>query len=86
VPFYVAAPLSTFDPATPSGAEIPIEERAAAEITTVSGTRLAPAETEALNLAFDVTPAELVTAFITDAGVLEPPFGESIARALAAAG
>lgn len=84
VPFYVAAPLSTFDPETPSGAEIPIEERDAAEVTAVSGTRLTPAETEALNLAFDVTPAELVTAFITDAGVLEPPYEESIARALVA--
>jgi methylthioribose-1-phosphate isomerase len=85
VPFYVAAPLSTFDAATPSGAEIPIEERDALEVTDVAGSRLTPAETEALNLAFDVTPAELVTAFITDAGVLEPPYGESIARALGAA-
>jgi methylthioribose-1-phosphate isomerase len=83
VPFYVAAPLSTFDAETPSGAEIPIEERDALEVTDVAGSRLTPAETEALNLAFDVTPAELVTAFITDAGVLEPPYGESIAQALA---
>ena len=86
VPFYVAAPLSTFDAETPSGAEIPIEERDALEVTDVAGSRLTPSETEALNLAFDVTPAELVTAFITDAGVLEPPYGESIARALSAAG
>jgi len=85
VPFYVAAPLSTFDADTPSGAEIPIEERDAAEVTAVAGSRLTPAATEAVNFAFDVTPAELVTAFITDAGVLEPPYGESIARALKAA-
>jgi len=85
VPFYVAAPLSTFDAATPSGAEIPIEERDALEVTDFAGSRLTPSETEALNLAFDVTPAELVTAFITDAGVLEPPYGESIARALSGA-
>ncbi len=86
VPFYVAAPLSTFDPATPDGAAIPIEERDPEEVTEVGGVRVSPAETDALNLAFDVTPAELVTAFVTDAGVLEPPYGESIARALAATG
>lgn len=86
VPFYVAAPLSTFDPETPDGAAIPIEERDPDEVTAVGGVRVSPAETEALNLAFDVTPAELVTAFVTDAGVLEPPYGESIARALTAAG
>jgi methylthioribose-1-phosphate isomerase len=85
VPFYVAAPLSTFDPKTADGAAIPIEERDPGEVTSVAGARLTPAETEALNLAFDVTPAELVTAFVTDAGVLEPPYPESIARALATA-
>jgi methylthioribose-1-phosphate isomerase len=71
VPFYVAAPLSTIDLATPDGAAIPIEERDPAEL--VEGG-------EAFNPAFDVTPAELVTAIFTEAGVLEPPYAESIAR------
>lgn len=81
VPFYVAAPLSTIDRDTPSGADIPIEERSPEEITRVFGTDIAPEEIEAANYAFDVTPAELVTAIITDAGVLEPPYEEAIARA-----
>ena len=75
VPFYVAAPVSTIDPATPDGASIPIEERDPGEVV---------AEGEAFNPAFDVTPAELVTAIVTEAGVLRPPYAESIARALPA--
>jgi methylthioribose-1-phosphate isomerase len=67
VPFYVAAPLSTVDPATPMGAAIPIEERDPAEV--------APG---AFNPAFDVTPAELVHAIFTEVGVLEPPYEEAI--------
>jgi methylthioribose-1-phosphate isomerase len=67
VPFYVAAPLSTIDPATPNGAAIPIEERDPAEV--------AP---DAFNPAFDVTPAELVHAIFTEAGVLEAPYEEAI--------
>jgi methylthioribose-1-phosphate isomerase len=67
VPFYVAAPVSTIDPATPTGASIPIEERDAGEV--------APG---AFNPAFDVTPAELVGAIFTEAGVLEPPYEEAI--------
>ncbi len=85
VPFYVAAPLSTIDPATPTGEAIPIEERAAAEVTTLGGTTIAPAGADAANFAFDVTPAELVTAIVTEEGVLTPPYGDSIARALASA-
>ncbi len=85
VPFYVAAPLSTIDPATPTGEAIPIEERAAAEVTSLAGTAIAPAGAEAANFAFDVTPAELISAIVTEVGVLAPPYGESIARALAAA-
>ncbi|HKV09864.1 MAG TPA: S-methyl-5-thioribose-1-phosphate isomerase, partial [Thermoanaerobaculia bacterium] len=81
VPFYVAAPLSTIDRATPTGAQIPIEERQAVEVTEVFGTRVAPDDTLALNFAFDVTPAELITAIITEAGVLEPPYERSIAAA-----
>jgi methylthioribose-1-phosphate isomerase len=75
IPFYVAAPVSTIDPATADGAGIPIEERDPAEL--VDG------GVPALNLAFDVTPAELVTALFTERGVLHPPYEESIARALA---
>jgi methylthioribose-1-phosphate isomerase len=75
VPFYVAAPLSTIDPATPDGRAIPIEERDPGEVV---------AGGEAFNPAFDVTPAELVTAIVTEAGVLEPPYEDSIARAVAA--
>ncbi len=79
IPFLVAAPLSTIDPAAPTGAAIPIEERDPVEVL---GSAPPPAA-EALNLAFDVTPAELVTAIVTEAGVLEPPYGEAIARAVA---
>ncbi len=81
VPFYVAAPLSTIDRRTPSGADIPIEEREPDEVVHAFGKRIAPASTEALNLAFDVTPAELVTALITEVGVLKPPYRESIGAA-----
>jgi len=81
VPFYVAAPLSTIDRATPTGKAIPIEERKALEVTEVFGTRIAPDETEAVNFAFDVTPAELITAIITEVGVLRAPYEQSIAAA-----
>jgi methylthioribose-1-phosphate isomerase len=84
VPFYVAAPLSTIDRSTPDGKAIPIEERQAKEVTEVFGTRVAPEETQAMNFAFDVTPAELITAIVTEAGVLEPPYEQSIAQAFEA--
>jgi methylthioribose-1-phosphate isomerase len=83
VPFYVAAPLSTIDRDTPDGAAIPIEQRRADEVTEVFGTRIAPDGTEAVNFAFDVTPHDLIAAIITEAGVLNPPYGESIAAAFA---
>lgn len=83
VPFYVAAPLSTVDRATATGADIPIEERDAGEVTGVFGTRVAPDDTEAANPAFDVTPAELVTAIVTEIGVIRPPYTESLAEAFA---
>jgi methylthioribose-1-phosphate isomerase len=83
VPFYVAAPLSTIDRATPIGADMPIERRDDAEVTSFGGHPIAPRDARAHNWAFDVTPAELVTAIVTEAGVLEPPFAESIARAFA---
>jgi methylthioribose-1-phosphate isomerase len=78
VPFYVAAPLSTIDLDTATGDDIPIEERSPDEVVEVFGTRVAPDETPALNIAFDVTPAELVTAIVTEEGVLVPPYREAI--------
>jgi methylthioribose-1-phosphate isomerase len=72
VPFYVAAPSSTVDVATPDGAAIPIEERAADEVAALSGRRTAPTGVGVWNPAFDVTPAALVTAIITDRGVFPP--------------
>ncbi len=81
VPFYVAAPLSTIDRNTPNGAAIPIEERLGVEVTEVFGTQVAPDGTSAMNFAFDVTPAELITGIVTEVGVLKPPYGESIAAA-----
>jgi methylthioribose-1-phosphate isomerase len=79
VPFYVAAPLSTLDPRARSGADIPIEERSAAEVTSLAGRRIAPRGVRAEHPAFDVTPARLVTAIITEAGVARPPYRRSLA-------
>jgi methylthioribose-1-phosphate isomerase len=78
VPFYVAAPTSTFDPRLPNGAAIPIEERDATEVTMLAGQRLAPLGVGARNPAFDVTPGRLVRGFVTDRGLLEPPFESAI--------
>jgi methylthioribose-1-phosphate isomerase len=69
VPFYVAAPLPTFDPSLPDGKAIPIEERPDEEVLEVGGRRLAPPDARAVNRAFDVTPADLVTAYITEEGI-----------------
>jgi methylthioribose-1-phosphate isomerase len=80
VPFYVAAPLSTLDAQTASGADIPLERRAPEEVLTFAGGRVAPEGAAAENWAFDVTPAELVRAIVTEAGVLEPPLDRAIAR------
>jgi methylthioribose-1-phosphate isomerase len=82
IPFYVAAPLSTFDPKIPDGSHIPIEERPAAEVTGYRGTRWAPEGVSVRNPAFDVTPAELVTAIISEKGIASPPYLESIAALL----
>ena len=81
VPFYVAAPLSTIDVHCPNGAAIPIEERSAAEVTQIAGTSVAPEGVAVRHPAFDVTPANLITAIITDRGVLRAPYEEAI-RAL----
>ncbi len=72
VPFVVAAPLSTIDLATPDGDAIPIEERSASEVLEVNGVRIAPEGTEAYNPAFDVTPARLVSAIVTEVGIVRP--------------
>jgi len=80
VPFYVAAPLSTVDFLTPSGEKIPIEERSGAEVEAFAGVRVVPEGVRGRYLAFDVTPAALITAIVTEAGVARPPFGESLAR------
>jgi methylthioribose-1-phosphate isomerase len=81
VPFYVAAPLSSIDLDCPDGAAIPIEERSGRELTEYGGKQLTPKGVSIFNPAFDVTPAELVTAIITERGVAYPPYTESL-RAL----
>ncbi|HEY8133279.1 MAG TPA: S-methyl-5-thioribose-1-phosphate isomerase [Thermoanaerobaculia bacterium] len=82
IPFYVAAPISTVDLATADGSAIPIEERSAREVTDIGGSRIAPDGVAVRHPAFDVTPAKLITAIITDRGVLRPPYEESIRNAL----
>jgi methylthioribose-1-phosphate isomerase len=87
LPFIVAAPTSTIDLATADGASIPIEERAAVEVTHVAGHRVAPEGVHVRNPAFDVTPHRLVTAIVTEAGVAYPPYAQSlVALTRAAAG
>ncbi len=83
VPFYVAAPASTIDPNAASGEAIEIEERPAEEVLDAGGIVLAPEGTTVHNPAFDVTPASLVSAIITERGVLEPPYETSIGTVLA---
>lgn len=78
IPFYVAAPYSTFDFNLPSGDEIPIELRDASEITHVGNADVAPAGTKTYCPAFDVTPANLIAGFITERGILHPPYNESL--------
>jgi methylthioribose-1-phosphate isomerase len=78
IPFYVAAPISTVDLETPTGAEIPIEQRAATEVTHLGGKQVAPTDVKVENPAFDVTPAKYIAAIITERGVAKAPFGESL--------
>ena len=78
IPFYVAAPVSTIDPATPTGASIPIEERTPLEVTTIGSTQVTPDGVPVYNFAFDVTPAELIAGIITDRGLLKAPYAEAI--------
>jgi methylthioribose-1-phosphate isomerase len=83
LPFYVALPRSTFDLSVAGGHEIPIEERDAVEVTGQGENATVPTGTSVWNPAFDVTPAHLVTAFITDVGILRPPFGPAIRQSVA---
>ena len=78
IPFYVAAPVSTIDPVTPSGDQIPLEERGSSEITTFAGKEIAAPGVEVYNPVFDITSHHLVTAIITELGVLTPPYGPAI--------
>jgi methylthioribose-1-phosphate isomerase len=82
IPFYVAAPISTIDLSIATGEDIPIEERSSREVTELLGTPIAPQGVEAANPAFDITPARLVTAIITDRGVLREPYAQSLAAAV----
>jgi methylthioribose-1-phosphate isomerase len=83
LPFYVAAPVSTLDLHTPTGQDIPIEERPAHEVTHVAGHRIAPEGTRVRNPAFDVTPHRYVSAIVCERGVARPPFVESLPRLVA---
>ncbi len=80
IPFYVVAPTSTIDLHTPSGDAIPIEERDPREVTHVGNERIAPEGVNVFNPAFDITPARLVTAIVTEYGVVRPPYEENLRR------
>ena len=82
IPFYVAAPSSTFDLSLRTGAEIPIEQRDPDEVTEGFGARTAPADVAVYNPAFDITPARLVTSLITEKGIIRPPYRRTIAATL----
>ena len=80
IPFYVAAPISTVDLSTPDGSQIPIEQRASAEVTHFAGKQIAPDEVRVENPAFDVTPNGYEAAIITERGVARAPYGEALAK------
>jgi methylthioribose-1-phosphate isomerase len=82
-PFYIVAPTSTFDSATPTGGKIVVEERDGEEVRAFAGCRAAPKGVPVFNPAFDVTPACLITGFITDRGVIRPPFRKTIRQLFA---
>lgn len=86
VPFYVVAPLSTFDPNILEGADIPIEERNESEVTDIGGQRVAPEGVGVYNPAFDVTPAKLVAAIVTETGVIKNPDQSKVEAVLRSAG
>jgi methylthioribose-1-phosphate isomerase len=78
VPFYVAGPTSTIDLMTDSGEQIEIEERDETEVSCIGNEKITPEHTEVGNPAFDVTPAEIITAIITEKGIVRPPFKENL--------
>jgi methylthioribose-1-phosphate isomerase len=80
VPFYVVAPLSTFDPCCADGSAIPVEQRGRDELDSLRGRRIVPASADVFNPAFDVTPSDLVTALICERGLLRKPFDRAIAE------
>jgi methylthioribose-1-phosphate isomerase len=80
IPFYVAAPLSTVDMTIRSGDEIPIEERSGAEICRIRSNEFGPPGVKALNPVFDVTPSKYITAIITEAGVIRPPYKRELQK------
>jgi len=80
IPFYVAAPISTVDLACPDGSKIPIEQRNPQEVTHIAGKQMVPDGVEVENPAFDVTPANYVAAIITEKGIAQAPYGESLRR------
>jgi methylthioribose-1-phosphate isomerase len=80
VPFYVAAPFSSIDLSLPSGDQIPIEERSSEEVVRIGDTRIAPEDIPARHPAFDVTPARLITAIITERGIAHPPYENTLKR------
>ena len=82
IPFWVACPSSTFDADTATGADVPIEERSADEVTDIAGQRVAPDGVKVRNPAFDVTPAALVTGIITERGRITAPLGDGLAQLL----
>ncbi|HYK95501.1 MAG TPA: S-methyl-5-thioribose-1-phosphate isomerase [Candidatus Dormibacteraeota bacterium] len=83
IPFYVCAPMSSVDLDTPDGDAIPIEDRPAVEVAEIRGLRIAPEGTEVKNPSFDVTPAELITAIVTEEGALRAPYGPALRDAMA---
>ncbi len=80
VPFYIAAPLSTFDAGCASGADIPIEERCGSEVRRIGGVCVIPEEIKVWNPAFDVTPRELISGIITERGIIRAPYSENIEK------
>src|SRR4051812_13219555 len=80
IPFYVAAPFSTIDFKLANGDQIPIEQRESTEMTHIDGVAISPHGVAVLNPSFDVTPGDLITALITERGVLEPPYAETLGR------
>jgi methylthioribose-1-phosphate isomerase len=84
IPFYVAAPLSTIDLATPDGDQIPIEERDEREVSHLGSSRLTPVGALIRNPAFDVTPHRYIAGIVTERGILRPPYSESLKQAFAA--